>query len=73
MESLKNDCIEIAVAEHGAELQSLKKDGKEYLWQADARYWKRRSPVLFLRRDYLSSTSAPTSSSCFLSIDFSRI
>lgn len=47
MESLKNDCIEIAVDEHGAELQSLKKDGKEYLWQADARYWKRRSPVLF--------------------------
>ena len=47
MNTLKNEFIEIEVADHGAELQSLRKNGKEYLWQGDARYWGRRSPVLF--------------------------
>ncbi len=34
---------------HGAELTSLvrKSDGKELLWNADASWWKRHSPVLF--------------------------
>ena len=32
---------------HGAELKSLKKDDKEYMWQADPAYWNRTSPVLF--------------------------
>lgn len=31
----------------GAELQSLKCDGKEYLWQGDPAFWNGRSPVLF--------------------------
>ena len=25
----------------------MRKDGVEYLWQADPEYWKRHSPVLF--------------------------
>jgi len=32
---------------HGAELKSLCKNGKEYMWQADPTYWNRTSPVLF--------------------------
>lgn len=32
---------------HGAELKSLIKDGKEYMWQADPAFWNRTSPVLF--------------------------
>ena len=32
---------------HGAELKSLIKDGKEYMWQADPKFWSRTSPVLF--------------------------
>ncbi|MDO4188067.1 MAG: aldose 1-epimerase family protein [Lachnospiraceae bacterium] len=32
---------------HGAELRSLNKDGKEYMWQADPLFWNRTSPVLF--------------------------
>lgn len=44
---LSNEAIRIAVSAHGAELCSIKKDGKEYLWQADPQYWKRHSPVLF--------------------------
>lgn len=46
---LSNGIVSIAVASNGAELTSIKKDstGREYLWQADPKYWKRHSPVLF--------------------------
>ena len=47
METIKNSILSIQVAEHGAELQSIQKEGKEYLWQGDAKFWGRRSPVLF--------------------------
>ena len=48
MEILKNEQLQIAVSEHGAELQSiLDAEGKEYLWQGDPKYWGRRSPILF--------------------------
>lgn len=39
--------INFKLSNHGAELQSLQKDGKEYLWHGDAKYWGRRSPILF--------------------------
>lgn len=39
--------IEFKVSTHGAELQSLQLEGKEYLWHGDAKYWGRRSPILF--------------------------
>ena len=41
------DHLTIAVSEHGAELTSLRCDGREYLWNGDATYWNRHSPVLF--------------------------
>ena len=46
---LENEQIEVTVNIHGAELRSLKSkaDGQEYLWNADAKYWGRTSPVLF--------------------------
>lgn len=46
---LTNGIVTIAVSNDGAELTSIKKDetGREYLWQADPKYWKRHSPVLF--------------------------
>lgn len=44
---LKNDKTEICIHGRGAELQSLKKDGQEYLWQGDPKYWNERSPLLF--------------------------
>ncbi len=47
METIKNSILSIDIADHGAELQSIQKDGKEYLWQGDAKFWGRRSPVLF--------------------------
>lgn len=48
MEQLKNDFLTVEVSSLGAELQSIKDpSGHEYLWQGDARYWPRRSPILF--------------------------
>lgn len=47
MERLSNGILTVEVSRHGAELCSIKKDGKEYLWQADPAFWKRHSPVLF--------------------------
>ncbi len=46
---LENDLLKITVAEHGAEIRSIirKSDGVELMWQADAAYWGRTSPVLF--------------------------
>ena len=44
---LSNSIITIEVAEHGAELVSLKKDGREYLWSGDPAYWNRHAPILF--------------------------
>lgn len=39
--------IEFKIHTHGAELQSLTKAGREYLWQGDPKYWGRRAPILF--------------------------
>ncbi len=47
MENLSNGTLSIEVSGHGAELCSIRKNGIEYLWQADPEYWKRHSPVLF--------------------------
>lgn len=35
------------IAEHGAELCSLVRDGRELIWQGDAKYWGRHAPILF--------------------------
>ena len=47
MQTLKNDFLTVQVSDFGAELQSIVKDGYEYLWQGDPAFWGRRSPVLF--------------------------
>ena len=47
--TIKNKCLQIEVDSFGAELKSLKnlQNDIEYLWQGDAKYWNRSSPVLF--------------------------
>lgn len=47
--SLSNGILELEISAHGAELQSIRRVAcpMEYLWQGDAAYWDRRSPVLF--------------------------
>lgn len=44
---IKNDELCVKISSHGAELQSVVKNSHEYLWQGDAQYWQRKSPVLF--------------------------
>lgn len=47
MTTLQNDFLSISVNDFGAELCSIKRGGREYLWQSDPTYWNRYSPVLF--------------------------
>lgn len=48
MEQLKNEELSLLIATHGAELQSIKdKNGREYLWEGDPKYWGKHSPMLF--------------------------
>lgn len=46
---IQNDQLIAEIAEHGAELISLKskEHGLEYIWQGDPAYWGRHAPVLF--------------------------
>ena len=38
METISNSVLTVGVSEHGDELQSIQKNGKEYLWQGDTRF-----------------------------------
>ncbi|MCR4719392.1 MAG: aldose 1-epimerase family protein [Firmicutes bacterium] len=44
---LSNDKITVTVSSRGAELISVKKDGKEKIWIGDPDVWKFHAPVLF--------------------------
>jgi galactose mutarotase-like enzyme len=44
---LANQEITVQISGHGAELVSLVRGGREYLWNGDARYWNRHAPILF--------------------------
>ncbi len=45
--TLKNQTMTVVVSDLGAELQSVQRDGCEYLWQGNAEYWGGRAPILF--------------------------
>ena len=45
--TLHNDTLTVALDACGAVLHSIIKDGAEYLWQGNARYWARRDANLF--------------------------
>lgn len=47
MQTIDNGILTVKAGEHGAELQSIIRNGIEYLWQGDPAFWGRRSPVLF--------------------------
>lgn len=46
---LSNELLEIGIHFHGAELSFIRRKdtGTDFLWNADARFWGRSSPVLF--------------------------
>lgn len=47
--TLRNNYIQVTINTLGAELQSVfcRQTGIEYLWQGDANFWGKRSPILF--------------------------
>ncbi len=45
--TLSNDILSIEISEKGAELSSIEKNGRQYLWSADANFWNRHAPILF--------------------------
>ena len=45
--TLENEFLSVTVDTLGAEMHSIKKEGSEYLWQADPKFWARHAPVLF--------------------------
>lgn len=45
--SMKNDFITAEIAEHGAEIKSIKFNGVDYLHNSDPKYWCYSAPLLF--------------------------
>jgi galactose mutarotase-like enzyme len=45
--TLTQEKISLTVSSSGAEMQSLKLQGQEYLWQGNKEHWTGRSPLLF--------------------------
>lgn len=47
--TIKNESLTVEVETFGAEVRSVKDNhtGVEYMWNADEKFWKRTSPVLF--------------------------
>lgn len=46
---IENDWLKVGIEKHGAEVRKVmhKKNGLDYMWTGDERYWGRVSPVLF--------------------------
>ena len=44
---IENDILKVEISSRGGELQSIVRDGAEYLWQADPVYWDEKAPNLF--------------------------
>ena len=44
---ISSEKVKAVIDSFGAELHSISRDGREYLWQADPAVWKRHAPVLF--------------------------
>ena len=49
MYTIENDSLKVIINPAGAELSSIinKTNGLEYMWSGDAKFWAKRSPVLF--------------------------
>ncbi len=45
--TIKNDILNVEISTLGAELQSIKKNNVEYLWQGDEKSWKNKATNIF--------------------------
>ncbi|MBU9746428.1 aldose 1-epimerase family protein [Lachnospiraceae bacterium ASD3451] len=44
---MQNPHLKVCISSVGAEIQSVIKGGREYIWNGDPCYWERRAPILF--------------------------
>jgi galactose mutarotase-like enzyme len=45
--SISNAVMTAEINPHGAELTSLQKNGREYIWEGNPEFWGKHSPILF--------------------------
>lgn len=45
--TIKNEFLEVEINHKGAELASIMKAGKNYIWDIDTKFWDKTSPILF--------------------------
>lgn len=45
--TIQNQAIKAVIKTKGAELSSLKKGGKNYIWEINSEFWNKTSPILF--------------------------
>ena len=45
--TIQNQAIKAVIKTKGAELSSLKKEGKNYIWEINSEFWNKTSPILF--------------------------
>ncbi len=46
-DQISNEYLQIEISSRGGELQSIRKAGREYLWQGDPRTWPDRAINIF--------------------------
>lgn len=47
MVTIKNSEISVSIAKRGAEIQSIKRGGIEYMWSRDPQFWTGSAPIMF--------------------------
>ena len=47
MVTISNSEISVTIAKKGAELQSIKRDGTEYMWSRNPEFWASSAPIMF--------------------------
>lgn len=45
--TISNDILKVSISSNKAELMSIEKNGKEFIWQANSTVWTQRCPILF--------------------------
>ena len=47
MVTISNSEVSVVIAKKGAEIQSIKRGGKEYMWERDPAFWSSCAPIMF--------------------------
>ena len=47
MVTISNSEVSVVIAKKGAEIQSIKRGGVEYMWSKDPAFWSSCAPIMF--------------------------